>query len=106
MPRPGQDRPRREKSPKCAQAATRRLKLEFSFGGASRLGARASGIGFGMHKYAAILHKQVECGDFLHKRRRRCPCVGLILIAVPRTGDAAKNNFALPKRAVLVLADV
>src|SRR5205814_3787918 len=32
--------------------------------------------------------------------------VRLVLVAVPRTGDAAENNFAFTERAVLVLADV
>src|SRR6266571_153206 len=106
MPRPGQDRPRREKSPKCAQAATRRLKLEFSFGGASRLGACASRIGFGMHEHPAIPHTHIECRNFLDERRRRRAGVRMILVAVPRTSDAAENNFALAERAVLMLADV
>src|SRR5438552_13045220 len=59
-----------------------------------------------MHKHPAILHTNVECGNFLDERRRRRTGVRLILIAVPRTGDAAENNFALAERAVLMLADV
>src|SRR5947207_15388626 len=36
----------------------------------------------------------------------RRACFRLVLVAVPWTGDAAKNNFAFAERAVLVLADV
>src|SRR6266581_3708138 len=82
------------------------VETGFSFGGASRLGPRAGRIGLWMHEHPPIFHPDVERRDFLHERRRRRAAVRLVLVAVPRTGDAAENNFAFAERAVLVLADV
>ena len=59
-----------------------------------------------MNEHATVIHAHVERRNFLHERRRRSTCRRDVLITVPRTGDAAVENFALAERPVLVLADV
>src|SRR5260370_30258944 len=71
-----------------------------------RLSSRPGGIRFWMNKHATVLHPDIESWNFFHKRWRGCARFRLVLIAVPRTRDAAKNNFALAERPVLMLAHV
>ena len=59
-----------------------------------------------MDEHATVLHAHVERRNFLYERRRRCTRFGLVLIAMPRTSDAAENNFAFAQRPVLMLADI
>ena len=40
------------------------------------------------------------------ERRGRLTVLGQILVAMPRTGDAAVDNFALAERAVLVATQI
>src|SRR6266700_1806782 len=52
------------------------------------------------------VHTAVEGRHLLDEWWRRSAGVRLVLIAVPRASDAAKDKLSFAKRAILVLADV
>src|SRR5262245_62016770 len=59
-----------------------------------------------MHEHASSLHAHVERRHLFDKWRRRRAGVGIVLVAVPGTGDAAVHDLPLAKRPVLMLADI
>src|SRR5882724_4894427 len=59
-----------------------------------------------MYKHLISDHQRSERGDFLRERRRRCPGIGQVLVAVPRARDTSVNDLAFSKRPVLVPAYV
>src|ERR1044071_10056289 len=71
-----------------------------------RLCSGSGRIGFRMNQNPAVLNADIERRHFFDERRRRCACIRLILVSVPGASYATKHNFALPQRAVLVLAPV
>jgi len=59
-----------------------------------------------MNQDVAIFNSYVEGRDLFNKWRRRSAGIWTILVAVPRAGDAAVENFAFSKGAILMLANV
>src|SRR5262245_52079457 len=59
-----------------------------------------------MNEHPSVPDTHLERRHFLHKRWRRCACVWLILVTMPRTSNAAIDNFSFSKRPVLVLTDI
>ena len=72
----------------------------------SWFGSSAGRIWLWVDQDATVPDEDVESGHLLDERRRRQASLGDVLIAVPWTSDAAKNNFAFAQGPVLVLANV
>ena len=59
-----------------------------------------------MDKHLIPDYEGPEHWDLFGERRRRCPRIGQVLVAVPRARDASVDDLAFSKWSILVLADI
>src|SRR5271165_2681715 len=98
---PSADNPRRSRSS--------RLRLQaFSLGRINSSGFHeGSGwVGPRMHEHRSFNNLDAEGWDLFLEWRRSRPRLWLILVAMPRAGNAAIDDAPFPERSVLMLASI